>query len=565
MCGETQPIGAPTADAEDPPHLMGETSPLIDKKAHVRSELTGCWKNVDCISFGLISWLDDLRKVFGHRLLVLLFVVQHMNKGFATAFAGRATPYLYKSYGVPAPQMQIFGGITQLPWALKPIIGLMSDICPIYGYNKSPYIVMTSVIGAWAFFSVGIVPQSTLTVGIFVSCLFIIALQGSTADLLSEAKYAEKMQSNPQHGPAMLTYVWGGLTVGGLAATVLSGPTLHILGPKALYAVAAFPAILMVMTVTFGYMDETQRSPEEIQQARRRYYQQKEACGLCVLMLLGTIALIITTMISRSPLTNAVVAIIVAVVMLVSFSVVLNPVIAKANAFALIQTALGFSTGGASFYFYTDTAAQYPEGPHFSEFFYNSVLGFVGSIISLFGIYLYQKYMSSWKYRHLLIATNVALGFFSMFDVAMFARLNVKYGIPDQWLVIGLSCIEGIIAQWQWMPQVVILSYLCPRGMEATMYALLAGCHNMGNTIASSCGALLLEWLGCSPSGSDHESVQFKNLWIAAAISTVIPFIAVLLLIRLLPDARQNERLVHENADATTGSLWKQWTSQRSD
>ena len=27
--------------------------------------------------------------------------------------------------------------------------------------------------------------------------------------------------------------------------------------------------------------------------------------------------------------------------------------------------------------------------------------------------------------------------------------------------VIGLSCVEGVIAQWQWMPQVVILSYLC--------------------------------------------------------------------------------------------------------
>eukprot|EP00959_Pyramimonas_sp_CCMP1952_P448666 9394886-Pyramimonas_sp.AAC.1 len=65
--------------------------------------------------------------------------------------------------------------------------------------------------------------------------------------------------------------------------------------------------------------------------------------------------------------------------MLVSFTVVLTPVIAKFNAFSLIQTALGVSTSGASFYFYTDTPAMYPEGPHFSEFFYNSVMGTAGS------------------------------------------------------------------------------------------------------------------------------------------------------------------------------------------
>eukprot|EP00959_Pyramimonas_sp_CCMP1952_P431962 9046278-Pyramimonas_sp.AAC.1 len=64
----------------------------------------------------------------------------------------------------------------------------------------------------------------------------------------------------------------------------------------------------------------------------------------------------------------------------------------------------------------------------------------------------------------------------------MFARVNVWLGIPDKALVLGLSTFEEILEQWQWMPQVVILAKLCPKGMEATMYALLAGCHNLGFT-----------------------------------------------------------------------------------
>jgi len=478
------------------------------------------------------------------------------------AFVGKATPYMYKAYAVPAPQVQIYSGMTGLPWAMKPIIGLVSDMFPLFGYNKAPYMILTSFMGGAALLCLGIMPPFALGVMMFVMCLLMSEAQTSTCDLLSEAKYAEKMKESPAHGPKIVTFVWFGLTVGGLVATLVSGPVLDQYGPHFMFMIGGLPAIAVVIIVMMGYMQETCQTSEQIAAIRQRYYQQKEACALCLLMLIGTICIIVTTIISRDPLINCIVAVIVAVVMLVAFSVVLNPVIARANAFALIQTALGFSTGGASFYFYTDTPEQYPEGPHFSMFFYNSVLGVVGSLVSLLGIYCYQRYMTTWKYRDLIIATNIVLSLFAAVDVMMFARINVQYGIPDHLLVLGLSCFETLIFQWQWMPQVVILSYLCPRGMEATMYALLAGCHNLGNTISSNCGALLLEYFEVQPSGVDGESAQFENLWKAAAISTILPFFAVMVLIQLLPDARQNERLVSDEVtEATAGSLWKRWTS----
>ena len=51
-------------------------------------------------------------------------------------------------------------------------------------------------------------------------------------------------------------------------------------------------------------------------------------------------------------------------------------------------------------------------------------------------------------------------------------------------------------------PGVVILSQLCPPGLEATMYALLAGCHNLGGTISSATGAWVLQVLEVQPSGA---------------------------------------------------------------
>lgn len=528
-----------------------ETAPLVHGKQR------------NYMDFGVSEWLGNLVGHFGFQLLFLLFVVQHLLKGFVVSFSSQADPYLYKSYGVPAPKMQIFTSVGMLPWAMKPVIGLVSDIFPVFGYNKAPYIVVTSIIGVACFLAIGLVSHDGMTEHSVVACIFLINLQLSTCDLLSEAKYAERIQDNPAHGPDLLTYVWFGLTVGGLVAVSFSGYVIEMYGPKANYLVSALPASLVLLPVLNGFLQETQLTPSQVSEIRARFFQQKEACALCVLMLVGTVTLTILGMVFEDPYVNGCTAIIVAVVMITAFSLVLSPTIAKFNAFSVIQGALSLSMGGASFYFYTDTPEQYPEGPHFTPFFYNTVMGVGGSICSLIGIYCYQRYMVSWKYRDLIVFTNIAFSMLCMLDLMMFKRMNVALGIPDHAFVLGSSVLESIVSQWMWMPQVVIMSYLCPKGMEATMYALLAGCANLGNAVASNVGAMVLDMLGCRPMGAVGESAQFENLWLASAIAIILPLGTVLALSKLVPDARQNEKLIGENdGDATSGSLWRSWTGQ---
>ena len=58
----------------------------------------------------------------------------------------------------------------------------------------------------------------------------------------------------------------------------------------------------------------------------------------------------------------------------------LRPIVAKVNAFFLIQSTLGITISGSTFYFYTDTKEQYADGPHLSPVFFVTVLGVVGGI-----------------------------------------------------------------------------------------------------------------------------------------------------------------------------------------
>lgn len=542
-----QRVGVPAIEEDRQNHPVEDT-PLLNASAK--------GVKLRAVDFGL--GLDNLVTHFGYKLLVMLFVSQHLMKGFASAFTGPCVQYLYGSYNVPASRMQIYSGVTALPWAMKPVIGLLSDALPIFGFNKAPYMLMATMGGLVALASIGTVPQASLSVTALVMCLFMLALQFSTCDLLTEAKYAEKMQERPQQGPALMTFVWFGLTAGGLLATALIGPVMTVFGYKAPFLMAILPNSLIVMPLILNYMEEKRKTPEEQRQARAVLAQQPEACFLCILMFAGTVLLTFLGINYQQPWINATASIAVAIVMLLAFSLLLRPIIAKVNAFFLIQTSLSVSISGASFYFYTDSHDMYPEGPNFSMQFYISVLGIVGSVCSLVGIWSYQRYASEWTYRGLLLTTNIVASSLSLLDVLFFTRWNTRVGIPDHYFVLGSSVLTSMVMQWQWMPGIVILSQLCPKGMEATMYALLAGCHNLGASIASSCGAMVLFWLKCEPTGAKNETDQFRNLWMASALSTILPALTLLLLPLLIPNAKQTDKLLQDDdRDATTGSWWR--------
>ena len=114
------------------------------------------------------------------------------------------------------------------------------------------------------------------------------------------------------------------------------------------------------------------------------------------------------------------------------------------------------------------------------------------------------------------------------------------------------------------MPSIVILSQLCPHGVEATMYALLAGSANFANQLARSEGSFVLCALGVEPNGSPSESAQFDNLWIAVLLAAVGPCVPLVLLPFLIPDARQTDTLLEDDGSAKStakstaqGATWE--------
>jgi len=260
---------------------------------------------------------------------------------------------------------------------------------------------------------------------------------------------------------------------------------------------------------------------------------------------------------------NLVVAGIVAIVVVSAFTLLLNPMIGKMNCFFFIQTCCVVDISGASFYFFTDNSSQYPQGPHFSKMFFASGLGVFIALLNLVGMVIYNKYMQHWRYHGLFLFANFLVCGVSLAALLVYTRYNLTIGIPDTVFVMSTWGVWAIVHMWMWLPGVVLLSQLCPRGVEATMYALLAGCHNLGLATASYLGASMLKVLDISPSGAVDEGHNFDKLWLAALIQAIAPVLTLAALPWMIPNAYQTEKLLDADAKATDGSPWQRIMGRR--
>mmetsp|Transcript_65102 Transcript_65102/g.121323 ORF Transcript_65102/g.121323 Transcript_65102/m.121323 type:complete len:578 (-) Transcript_65102:46-1779(-) len=538
----------------------GESFPLVASKSDEDYGTSSTWLAYETDLDSIVGpsatrWLSGLREEYSWPLLSVLFTSQHMLKGFTMQLVYPATQYLYGQYALAAPQRQVYDGIILMPWSLKPVVGVLSDLVPIFGYNKSPYMVIASIAGLVSFYSLGFAPAG-FAVSHVVAMLFGVQMQTAVCDLMVEAKYSEAINRSPARGPDLVTFVWVGIYLASILAQLLVGPLLQLHGPSVVFALCLLPASLVLYSIFRNDLGEVQKTPAETAQERQRLLKESEIFVLALLMLVGVVVLSAVGLANLSMWTNMVIASTCLVVLVSAFQLVLRPDIAKLNTFFVLQASCTVGIRGATFYFYTDDEAAFPGGPHFSMEFFTTVLGLTSSVFSIIGLYAYNRWFKHWKYSSLLYVGNCAYGVVCLLDVIVFTRTNIAWGIPDYVFVLGSTSAQEAVRQWQWMPGMVMLSQMCPHGMEATMFALLAGCHNFGSSIAQFIGAFLLGCLGVDPTGGANEATEFDNLWVASLVATVLPTLSIALVPFMVPDAKQTDVLLMENADsATAGSL----------
>jgi hypothetical protein len=168
------------------------------------------------------------------------------------------------------------------------------------------------------------------------------------------------------------------------------------------------------------------------------------------------------------------------------------------------------SIGRALDYFYT-TSCMGDRGPNFPFWFYTTVATVIGTLASLLGSALYQRYLKNITFRKVLIGTQLLSGATGASDLFLVTRANVALGIPDKAAYLcGEAIAEPLIYSLNNAPARTLLSKVVPKGLESSCYAFQAGIGNFAMMISEMSGALIFEAAGIRTGSSD---CNFSALW----------------------------------------------------
>ena len=184
---------------------------------------------------------------------------------------------LFKSLGIDAARQQLYMTMIITPFALKPFIGVTSDLLIIKGYNKR-YLALSSIfIGLFGcstllfLFGAGSTdaaleqgPDSVRRLADFiVMCFFCMNLEGATLDILGEGKYSEIMSKHPESGSSIISFKFMWSLVGQIITQSYVGPLSDAGHFHILFWIALGLLIAPFYPTLMGWIPEKKRTVDE--------------------------------------------------------------------------------------------------------------------------------------------------------------------------------------------------------------------------------------------------------------------------------------------------------------
>lgn len=425
-----------------------------------------------------IRWLRMLSAEMHWSFVLGVVLVYGVSQGLGGALSRVATEYYMKDVQEVQPsEAQIYSAIVNVPWLIKPIWGLLTDVVPVGGYRRRPYFVCAGLLSVFSMLML-----SFYKVHLVLALVLLTA--GSTgvaiADVTIDACVAQNSISHPYLAADMQSLCALSASIGALVGFTLSGILVHLIGPMGVYGLLTVPAGLMLLLGII--LDEPHTPNFDYRQVNQRFLDAGKAMWTTLKI----------------------------------------PAVWRPCLYMYTSLALSLNIFDGMFYWYTDAKG----GPSFSK----ETVGYlfsIGSVGSLLGALLYQHSLRDHPFRDLLLWTQLSFGLSGMLDLVLVLRLNWKFGIPDYVFAVIDEWVSQMVSRLKWMPLLVLSSKLCPSGIEGTFFALLMSIDNVGLFSSSWGGGFLLHVLGVT-------RTQFKNLWLAILIRNILR-ISPLCLLFLVP------------------------------
>ena len=425
---------------------------------------------------------------------------------------------------------------------------------PIGGYHKKFWILESIVVG--------MIGGGLSILGhragplVLVFCYVAQHYEIAVTDLLVEGKYAELMRDNPHSGSDVITLVNGLQMAGTICAICIVGP-LSDYGhyEPILYVTMALTIVPLVPTLV-GWLPEKRRQVGEL-----RLKKYNACCWIDwniwrnnkqLIVLIASAGLggpILASVTAFVPHVGRYIGMglalsLLATCIFLAFRVC-PTLVARVALYQVLTSVSKPSMGSALDFFFTDDCLV--DGPGFSYTYYVTWTGILASVFSFASVFLYQIWMSNWRYRTVLIVTSMMSACGGIVDMIIVLRLNIRMGIPDKWFyVLGDAILESVVQMLFWIPSSSIISKVVSQNMEASLYAFLAGLSNLSRGVSEISGAVIFDMAGIK---TDGDNCEFGPLWwLILCFHILLPLIVGVAAAFLIPNAKQTDEL---NPDGT--------------
>ncbi|KAK6237071.1 hypothetical protein SCA6_012408 [Theobroma cacao] len=438
-----------------------------------------------CYCFwGPMYWFKMLAVEMHWSFVFGVVSVYGINQGFGGALARIGTEYYMKDVQKVQPsEAQVYAGITSIPWMIKPIWGLLTDVLPIMGYRRRPYFILSGLLGVVSMLLISLLSKLHLVFALLALTAGNTAV--AVADVTVDACVAQNSITHPSRAADMQSLCASSYSVGGLLGFSISGVFVHLIGPKGVFGLLTVPAALVSLVGIL--LSEPQVSNFAYSEVNQKFLDAAKAM----------------------------------------WTTLKCPDVWRPCLYMYLSSAVSLNINEGLFYWYTDSK----DGPSFSK----ETVGYIfsmGAIGALLGAILYQNLLKDHHLRDMLFWTQLLFGLGGMLDLMLVQRMNLKFGIPDYIFVVIGEAVSQMISRLKWMPLLVLSSKLCPVGIEGTFFALLMSIDNIGGLTSTWGGGLLLHLLNVT-------RTKFDYLWLAVLIRNVLR-VSPLCLLFLVPRGDPN-------------------------
>lgn len=460
-----------------------------------------------------------------------------------------------------------------IPWQMKAIYGMVSDLVPIRGLHRAPYIAGAALVGTAAFGALALVRAGTAGTHAIAALLFCANLSMASPDVMIDASMAARTSAHAHAAPDLQALAWGSLSVCSLLGSLVKGRLLATRGTRALLATGVGTSAMLLAPAWLGWLGERRRDDGDrapccgraAREAARavcsdpaRASVLKLSVGVCVLSF-ATGGLSMGTDSATAIWAGGACVTAFVCAAILHFERAVSMTLAKASVYIFLSGALQPSTPVMFFWYRESAASCTAEGEaswraapppvpragglgarlfadvhneHARPCFDPEFLGWmsvVGYASFALGTMLYHRSFTRWSYRRIWQGTQCAFVLLNLLDYVWVSRWNLALGVPDTAFMLGEEVLAPVFSRLSAMPMFILAARLCPPGIEGTLFALTMGLSNFGGKMGSVLAIGLLDALG----GVDAPT--FTNLRLLVVIRALTRALPLLLIPFLVP------------------------------